>query len=134
MAWAWLTKSERAARRKKERDRAQALSEELTFGGDASEFKAAMDKRAMQEFNKLAKNRIDPRKAPLDEIAKLSRHMASVITALQEKPHTAIELSRRVAQDCDVIPQTARRYVHTMTSILIAADRVKRDGKNLELS
>ena len=42
-------------------------------------------------------------------------------------------ITRIVAAKCDVSESTARTYVHTMTSILIAAERVKRTGRTLEL-
>lgn len=133
MAWAWLTPEERKVRRDKKRKQAKALAEELTFGEDMTEFKARLGQRAMQEFDKMVRARVDPRRAPLDDIARVTDRMGVIISALREKPQTSKGLTRIVAAKCDVSESTARTYVHTMTSILIAAERVKRTGRTLEL-
>lgn len=123
MSWRWLTKGERA-----ERKRSELAEDQIAVG-----LATSIDQRAGPIARRAAKRQINLTSASFPHLASLSPSLAALLERLQTAPATTDECAVFVAERMGVARATATRDAKALVSFLVSHGRAQQTDNLVEL-
>jgi hypothetical protein len=100
----------------------------------ANQLRDSLDKRALDLFDRIVLDGVNPITAPLDHLASFAPELGVVIDVLRSAPRASMKaLTDAVATECAVTAASASRNTYRAISILTACERAERNDAIVEL-